>query len=722
MFWNIAIAQYTLEGYILDNDTKNPLVGATIVNITTNKGVVTDTVGYFELEKLPQGLLSFQISFVGYESKIITYALPLSDSKPVTIFLESGAQMEGVVVNATRTSRTIDEIPTRIEVLSAEELGEKAVMNSTNIAMLLRESTGILMQQTSASSANQSIRIQGLDGRYTQLLKDGFPLYSGFAGGLSIMQIPPIDLKQVEVIKGSSSTLYGGGAIAGLINLVTKQPNADHPDLSVMLNQTTAGGTTFNSFYAEKYEKTGASMYVSANRQQPYDPNDDGFSDIPKIRSLTLNPRFYIYPSDKAKLWVGVNASFEEREGGDLEVIENGPSENNQFSELNNSQRIASQLRYDQQINDRSTITVKNSIGSFIRNITIPSYQFDGEQLNSFTEINYQNNGNTFQWILGGNLITDNFSENGVDSDLERDYQNVTTGAFSQGNWDISEGFALEGGLRTDYNSTYGTFVLPRLSMFYEFNTKLSARLGGGLGYVLPTIFTEQAESLTFRNILPIAPQDVVAETSQGVNFDINYETLIGSEVSFSLNQLFYYTRLQDALILTDDLSSGLLSFENAASTVVSQGFETNAKFGWHDFKLFLQYAFIDARLNYLEGSPQKPLTPQHNAGAVLMFEQHGRWRIGLEAYYTGQQFRTDRSLTDDFWIVGLMGLREWGHWSFFLNFENFIDTRQSRFENIVSPPLIDPSFSEIWAPVDGFVANTGFIYRFFKADEDHHH
>ena len=108
--------------------------------------------------------------------------------------------------------------------------------------MVLRESTGIQIQQTSASSANQSIRIQGLDGRYTQILKDGFPLFGGFSNGLSIMQIQPLDLKQVEVIKGSNSTLFGGGAIAGLINLVTHTPQEEWK-LRLMVDQTQALGT-----------------------------------------------------------------------------------------------------------------------------------------------------------------------------------------------------------------------------------------------------------------------------------------------------------------------------------------------------------------------------------------------------------------------------------------------------------------------------------------------
>jgi len=110
-------------------------------------------------------------------------------------------------------------VPTRVEFIGLEELGEKAIMNSANISLVLRESSGIQIQQTSLSSGNSSVRIQGLDGRYTQLLKDGFPLFGGFSSGLSIMQIPPLDLQQFEIVKGSSSTLYGGGAIAGLVNI-----------------------------------------------------------------------------------------------------------------------------------------------------------------------------------------------------------------------------------------------------------------------------------------------------------------------------------------------------------------------------------------------------------------------------------------------------------------------------------------------------------------------
>ena len=143
----------------------------------------------------------------------------------VQVSLESSTgELEEIVVSTTRSTRTIENIPTRVEFIGSEELDEKANMKPGDIRMLPDESTGIQTRQTSPISANASVRVQGLDGRYTQILQDGLPLYSGAASGLGLLQVPPLDLKQVEIVKGASSTLHGGGAIAGLVNLIDKTP------------------------------------------------------------------------------------------------------------------------------------------------------------------------------------------------------------------------------------------------------------------------------------------------------------------------------------------------------------------------------------------------------------------------------------------------------------------------------------------------------------------
>ena len=174
-------------------------------------------------------------------------------------------------------------------------------MKPGDIRMLLNESTGIQTQQTSATSANASIRIQGLDGRYTQILKDGFPLYAGFSGGLGFLQTPPLDLKQVEVIKGSSSTLYGGGAIAGMVNLISKMPTEER-ELRFWANGTSAKGLDLNGYYGQKFGNTGITLFFSRNSNAPYDPADIGLTAIPKFDRYVFNPKLFFDINNKNDL------------------------------------------------------------------------------------------------------------------------------------------------------------------------------------------------------------------------------------------------------------------------------------------------------------------------------------------------------------------------------------------------------------------------------------
>jgi Outer membrane cobalamin receptor protein len=190
-------------------------------------------------------------------------------------------------------------------------------MKPGDIRMLLNESTGIQTQQTSATSANASIRIQGLDGRYTQILKDGFPLYAGFSGGLGLLQTPPLDLKQVEVIKGSSSTLYGGGAIAGMVNLISKRPG-DERELRFFANGTSAKGLDLNGYYGQRLGKVGITLFLGRNSNAPYDPANIDLTAIPKFDRYTVNPKLFIALNEKNVLDLGVNYITENRIGGDM--------------------------------------------------------------------------------------------------------------------------------------------------------------------------------------------------------------------------------------------------------------------------------------------------------------------------------------------------------------------------------------------------------------------
>ncbi len=713
LFCAVGYAQNTLEIKIFTDKEKEPLLGASVYIETLNKGAITNFDGVAFLEDIPNGEYKLQISFLGFETleKLIT--IP-SNEELIFYLKESSNALDEVVLQSTRSTRTVRKIPTRIEFIGAEELGEKAIMNPTNISMVLRESTGIQMQQTSLSSANTNIRIQGLDGRYTQLLRDGFPLYGGFSSGLSILQIPPLDLRQFEIIKGSSSTLYGGGAIAGLVNMVSKTPN-EEPALDIMLTQTQALGSTANVFYGERRDKWGWTLYGSGHYQKAYDPEDDGFSNLPQTQSISFNPKLFYYPSDNTTFWFGINGTYDDRKGGDITKIEDGENGIHQYTEENLSKRVSTQAVFESQFDSVQSISVKNSIAFFDRSLDIPDLSFKGSQWNTFTEAAYQKQGVKADWVLGANLYSTVFNERG--NPLERDQKDVTVGLFANNIYDLSEQWILETGLRTDYAIDWGFFALPRISLLYKSNNNFSSRLGGGLGYKVPDIFTEEAEFINFRNVLQIDKDALKAERSYGLNLDFNYQTRLTDEIGFSVNQLFYLTAIRNGLLL-NSVDGDLFQFENASGEILSKGAETNIKFTYKDFRWFLNYAFIDTRLNYLPGNPQKPLTAKHNAGSVLMYESE-KWRIGYETYYTGKQLLSNGFETTDFFTMGLLVMRNFKWGSTFVNFENFTDRRQSRFSPLVLPPHENPTFPEIYAPTDGFIFSVGIILKPFGNEDD---
>ncbi|RYF68496.1 MAG: TonB-dependent receptor, partial [Cytophagaceae bacterium] len=313
-FSGVAYSQDTLRVLVRHAATQQPIPGATIVLVGTTTGTTTDVGGYAQLYAPSAATHQIRVSAVSFQS--VTQTIPVPTRDTIQIALETAEEaLEEVTVSSTRGGRSVADEPTRVEVIDSEELDEKANMQPANIAVILRESPGIQVQQTSVMSANATFRIQGLDGRYTQLLQDGLPLYSGFSSGLSLMQVPPLNLKQVEVIKGCQSTLYGSGAIAGLVNLVTKEPTRER-DLSFLINGTSALGLDLNGYYAQRNEKVGVTFYATRNLQRAYDANADQFSDLPQTARTTLQPKLFWYPNTTTTVSAGLIWSDEQRTGG----------------------------------------------------------------------------------------------------------------------------------------------------------------------------------------------------------------------------------------------------------------------------------------------------------------------------------------------------------------------------------------------------------------------
>ena len=691
---------------------KSVLQGATITLNNTKLKSVTNDEGLATFNNIPDGKQVFKVNHIGFQEKNITISFPVDQQNPMEILLEqSEDELEEVIISSTRTSRSIQNTPTRVETIELEEIDEKSNMRPANVSMILHESTGISVQQTSATSGNASIRIQGLDGRYTQLLKDGYASFGNFASGLSILEIPPLDLSQVEIIKGPASTLYGAGAIAGVVNFISRTPR-EKADYNFIINQSNVGQTNIGAFAMKRNKKIGYSLLALTNFQKPYDVDKDDFTELPKSKDFTIHPKLFIYPNEKTTLIIGNAFTKSDRTGGDIVLIKNGADNNHTYFENNASLRNTSTVDLSIKSAEKDLFRVKSSFNYFKRDIGIPNYSFKGDNYNVYTDISYLKNLKTQSLIFGANLVYDDFRE-ANQTVLAKDFITKTAGLYFQQTWDATEKLKLESGIRTDltnfHNSLYSKtdfFILPRVSILYKFNDHWSSRIGGGLGYKTPTLFTEQTETFQYQNLLPL--NNVKSEKSYGVTSDINYKTSIGDEWLVSLNQMFFYTKISNSTILLQDINN-FFYFSNTSQPVNSLGFESNAKIIFKEyFKLFAGYTFTNAKAKYLPVIQDIRLLPKNKLNLALLYEKERNFKIGLEGYFTDKQYLYNNFQTNPYWEFGLMAEKVFGKISVFINAENFTDTRQSRYKSVVNGPHNNPTFDDIWTHTEGRTFNAG--------------
>ena len=709
---SILLSQNTFTAIIKDEDSKKVLPFANVVLENTQIGGSTDTTGKVIIENLPDGKQTLVFSYVGYRKKEKGFTFPLKTSEPVIVYLEKSEELQTVTVVSTRTNNRIEDIPTRVEVLGNEEVVEETGINPGNISKLLGETSGINIQHTSAVSGNVTFRIQGLPGKYTQLLKDGLPAYGGFASGLSLLQIPPLDLKQVEIIKGSASTLYGSDAIAGIVNLISKKPS-DEPEFSILLNLTHKGGADLSSFFSAEKGKLGFTLLAGFNTQKAIDVSGNDFTDIPRYNRMVIIPKFFLDLHEDDHLIIGLATSYENRLGGDVFAIKNQTDSLHSFYENNETKYLSGNIKYEHEVNDRDWLKVRANLASYNRVLKTNVNIFEGNQITSFSEISYLVNARKNHWVSGINFYYDRFLQTKTGNSFLLDYNHQTIGVFSQDNWQITKKLSLEPGIRYDYNLNNRGFFLPRLAVMYKLVKQFSVRLSGGMGYKLPTPFTEDAERTRYQKV--IFPVDLTAERSSGLNLDFTVKTPLAEELFLSANLAFFMVQITNPIIANpDSLQNQMVFYQNGGGNLLNKGLTTNIRLSLDDFTLYVDYTLVDARKKYENNKPLE-LTPKNRVTTTLVYENEDRgWKTGLEAFYIGRQFLEDGTKTPDYWLLGASVQKMIGHFTLVLNVENILDIRQTRYENIVSGDLKNPVFSELYAPLDGIVGNVVLKFDLF--------
>ncbi|TMO67770.1 TonB-dependent receptor plug domain-containing protein [Pseudoalteromonas aurantia] len=621
-------------------------------------------------------------------------------------------KIEKIQVTASRLGRIVTESATRTEIINGEEIQEKALMRPGNISMLVAETGGVRVQNTSPALGSANIRLQSLYGRYTQLLSDGLPLYGGQTASIGLLQIPPTDLANVEIIKGSASSLYGGSALGGVINLISRTPSEEFEG-ETLFNATSKNGQDITAYFSSPLTDTlSASVTTGVHHQKEQDLDDDGWIDLAGYERASVRPRLYWSDDSGANLYLTFGAMTEQRHGGTLNdaLLPDG----NPFAQTQDSVRLDSGFIFDKPLDDTLNLNVRGSAMHQEHDHQFGQIQEDDTHESYLIESSVSGFNEATAWVLGIAYQSDKFDS--VDYPVFN-YTYDVPGLFSQIDYEASETTSLSLSARADWHSEFGTQVSPRLSVLYN-PESWTIRGSYGKGFFAPTPFIEDIEDVGLSRLAPL--ENLEEERATTASIDISYVVdSIEASVTLFASDVKGVTELQ----LIDNAPENALQqvqIINATGQTEIRGAELLLRYRWRDIKLTGSYLYTDATKGdggLLTRTPLS-LTPKHSAGAIIMWEEHGSHLVGFEAYYTGTQHLTNnpyREKSDAYWHLGLLGQITLGKVSWFINAENLLDVRQTKEDSLLLPTQ-SPSgrwTTDIWSRNDGFTVNTGFRFQF---------
>lgn len=672
-----------------------PVADATVVvNGTT---YVTDGQGKLAVSVTP-GPIEITVVKEGFSAVTTTVTVQAGQSQPIVVELQEPLTVEEeVVVSATRTDKRLEDQPMRVEVLAREEIEEKMLMTPGDIVMMLNEMGGMRVQATSPSLGAASVRIQGMRGRYTRFFSDGLPLF-GEVGGLGLLQIPPMDLSQVEVIKGVASSLYGAGAMGGVVNLISRRPGPE-TQRELLVNRSTRGGTDAVAWYATPSRQHGwaFTLIAGGHWQERTDVNDDTWSDLPGYTRGVVRQRIFWDGGNGRTFFATAGFTGEDRTGG-------GSPAGTPYREALDTRRIDAGAVGQMLLRRRFLVSARAAVMQQRHDHRFGAVRERDRHETAFGEV-------TVRAATGRNTIVGGLA---IERDAYRPrdvpqfaYTFTVPGVFVQDDVDVTRWLSLSASGRLDHHSDYATFFSPRISAFVR-SGAWTSRLSFGTGFFGPSPLAEETEATGLARL--VIPRRLRAEEGRSASLDLSRTdgplsytlTLFGSRVHHPVD-----VDRSDGLVLT-----------NLSEPSTNAGVELLGTLRQEPYALTATYTYVHAREVEDGIRRDASLTPRHSAGVVGMWEREDFGRVGVEFYYTGVQRLEENPFGErsrPYTIIGLLAERQFGRLRLFVNGENLTGVRQTRWE-----PLIRPSQApdgrwtvDAWAPLEGRNVNGGVRVHF---------
>ena len=657
-----TLQAYTIEGKIIDKHSGEPVSFASVAIVGSNAATMSNDDGDFTLKGKLTGRHTLKVSMVGYDPFETT--VDLNDNRPINLTVslrENSVAMDELVVSANRNVVKRCEAPVVVSVLS-NKLFE--TVNSTDLAQSLNYQSGLRVENNCQNCGFPQLRINGLEGAYSQVLVNSRPVVSSLSGVYALEQMPVNMVERIEVVRGGGSALFGANAVGGTVNVITKEPINDHFEVSSTVEnhngKSWEENVAANATIVDSDNRYGIAFYESYRKRNPYDHDGDGFSEIGKLNANTLGfNSFYRFSQDK-KLGLEYHNTYEFRRGGnkfDLEPFQTDITEQTQHYINSGS------LNYTQNWHD---FTRRLNVYASAQHIDRNSYygaQQNPDAYGKTTDVTALA-GATFSGDFNKVIFSPATFTAGIEyqanslHDIMTGYgrdmkQNVDIfGSFVQNEWKMRH-FTLLAGLRLDNHNLIDNPILsPRLNLLYRPTSAWQFRATWSTGFRAPQAYDEDLHvtAVGGEGVIIRLADGLKPERSNSFSGSIDWDVEFG-DVNADFLVEGFYTELRDVFVLEmlghDDNGSAIKERRNGNGAKV-YGANADLSFTYTDYTLQLGFTAQRSRYNSPEAwsedetiapTRQMPRAPDYYGYFTLTGRPFTRFECSLSGVYTGRMY-----------------------------------------------------------------------------------
>ena len=678
-------------GHVIEKATGEHLPYIFVVLKGTTIGVSTENTGHYMIRNVPEGTFVVEVSAVGYKTQSREVTIKKGRSYEINFVLEEDhVQLDGVIVSATRSETTRRTSPTLVNVVGMDIYNKT---NSSTVAQGLAFQPGVRVENNCQNCGFQQVRINGLDGQYTQILIDSRPIFSSLAGVYGIEQLPANMVDRVEVMRGGGSALFGSSAIAGTVNIITKEPvrnsaSISHTITSIGLSPALHNTTDINASIVSEDNKLGLAIFGQNTAKEAWDANGDGFTELSKISGQTVGFRGYVKTGYYSKITAEYHHLEEFRRGGDNLDL---PPHEAMIAEQTKHGINTGGLKFDWFSKNQ-----KHRFNAFasMQHIGRESYYGAGMDPNAYGKTT------DLTWVAGAQYIY-RFSKcifmpadltAGVEynEDYLRDnmwgYNRTTdqtvriVSAYAQNEWKNERWGILIGGRLDKHNLIKGLIFSPRANLRYNPTENINLRASYSYGFRAPQAFDEDLHIDNVGGTVSMIrlAEDLRVEKSQSVSVSADLYHSWGNWQGNLLVEGFF-TDLGDVFALKEiglD-EKGILIKERcneSGARVFGGNFE--GKIAWKDvFQLQMgitaqssKYKEARSWADDVEATRKMFRTPDFHGYMTASYNPLKQLTLSLSGTYTGKMLiehhagmiaKNETVQTPGFWDMGFKAAYE---------------------------------------------------------------